>query len=393
MGKAKPVSFEAALDEANDLLASALRRHLSGRCLENLDSLFSGGLDSRLVLAYLTKMNVFPRCRTHGFPTDDEVILAKRASRKIGCEWTGVPDDFTYMEPAARAEVGLFSLGSGMSSLFLMMDVLRPEPKAEATVNGFALDTVFDRINGIEDFTRGRSFEEEFQRKMNNFGIPPEQLKRLFRSPEQRDAVDAAIEEMKEEWNGLSEDPLLRIWQTTQHFRTSHHIGGVVWKNSFASWPVSVGYDLPMLRRLLEFPVEMYEKRKLQREMLAKINPALARIPLDGNSRKPMPVIDTFVERLKRSLRRRRGRGQRRKGGGIETRRYVRMLDVNNEAWADLRRTADAKRASLERIFDSGELNEYFPPFPQRVPIEKDPIGEHAGRRMLVGLALYLDPL
>ncbi|MES2660736.1 MAG: asparagine synthase-related protein [Verrucomicrobiota bacterium] len=385
-GGTPPHSFDASCQEANALLASACRRH--GRS-ERSDLLLSGGLDSRLILAHLVALGNAPRCLSRGYPGDDEVIFARKSARKAGCEWELMRDDFSRIRAAAAAEIGLFSLHGGFATVLTMTDILAPTPRAAQTFNGFFMDSIFDPFAGIADESKPRGFEAEFKRKMNSFGIAPGRLKAMLIDAGHRQAVDEAVAEMRAEWDGLSENPRIRIWQMLQHFRTNHHIGGIVWKNSFVSWPVFPSLDVPMIRRLMDFPVAHFRQRALERAMLARMNPALAKIPLDGNSLHPRPVIDTPGARLGRECRILRARWFPRTASQ-DTRRYHRVLNMNAEAWKDLRKQTDGLRGSLEEIFHRKKLAVYFPRSRKPVPVEKDAISEHGGRRMLAGLALYL---
>lgn len=385
-GGAPPDSFETSCRVANDLLASACQRHgPEGRT----DLLLSGGLDSRLLLAHLTARGNFPRCLSRGYPGDDEVVLARRAARKAGCEWSLLRDDFSRIREAAAAEVELFSLHGGFSTVLTMTDVLAPAARAAQTFSGFFMDAIFDPFSGIADESKPRGFEAEFKRKMNSFGIAPGRLKAMLIDADHRQAVDEAVAEMRAEWEEMSEDPRIRIWQMLHRFRTNHHIGGIVWKNSFVSWPVFPALDVPMIRRLMDLPVAHFRQRALERAMLARMNPALAKIPLDGNSLHPRPIIETLGSRWGRECRILHARIFPRTASQ-DTRRYHRVLNMNAEAWKDLRRQADGLRGPLEELFHRKKLAVYFPRSRKPVPVEKDAINEHGGRRMLAGLALFL---
>lgn len=387
MGEAPPGNFEESCREANELLGSACRRH---RQEGDADLFLSGGLDSRLVLAHLVSQGVSPRCLSRGYPGDDEVIFARKSARATGCEWMLVRDDFSRALEAARAEVDLLSLHGGFSTSLTMADSFAPMARSAQTFNGFFMDAIFNPFSGVADEWKPRRFEDEFRRKMNLFGIPPGKLKALLIDPVHREAVDEAIAEMRKEWEGLSDDPRIRIWQMLHRFRTNHHIGGIVWKNSFSSWPVFPSLDVPLLRRLVDFPVEHFRHRKLEREMLVRMSPVLARIPLDGNSRNPMPILDTPGARWGRRARKLRAKFFPRTASD-DNRRYHRVLNMNAEAWLEIRKEADRQRGGLEELFDAKKLAVYLPRSHKPVPLEKNnAVSEHAGRRMLAGLAIYL---
>jgi len=385
-GAAPPSIFEESCREANDLLASACSRHHQ---TEPTDLLLSGGLDSRLILAHLAAAGVSPRCLSRGYPGDDEVIFARKAARTVGCEWMLVRDDISRALAAAEAEVDLFSLHGGFSTSLTMVDMLNPAPRAAQTFNGFFMDSIFNPFSGIADETKPRGFEGEFKRKMNSFGIPPGRLKAMFIDANHKQAVDEAIAGMRAEWEELSENPRIRIWQMLHRFRTNHHIGGIIWKNSFLSWPVFPSLDVPLLRRLVDFPVTHFRGRGLERAMLVQMSPALAKIPLDGNSLHPMPVIDTLGSKLERHRRKIRARLFPR-AASDDTRRYHRVLNMNAEAWKDIRKQMDRQRGNMEELFHPRKLAAYLPRSRKPVPIEKDAISDHAGRRMLAGLAIHL---
>lgn len=375
-------------EEANAMIADAIRRHASdlsagSRC----DMLFSGGLDSRLILSHLIAQGIHPHCITRGLPTDDEVKIARAAARKARCPWHLADDGPHLMLASADRSVRLSSLQSGFSSTSFNFEPPPGHAFSPVTFQGFLMDSMLNPFSGVENPSEARDFETDFRTKINVFGISPETLSQLFRS-EFRDAVSAAIGEIRDEWNQLPENPSVRRRHMAHAFRTCHHIGGVIWRSSFYSRPVTLAIDNHFFRRLMDFPSELFTNRRLERKMLVAMNRELAKIPLDGNTPHPKAIIKTFRYSAGRKLRLFREKWL--PAPSHETRRYHRVLGMNGPALFPIRERADTLRHHLHEYFDPGALAAYFPFAGQPVPVVKDAITEHGGRRMLAGLAMHL---
>lgn len=387
-GKPLPANPSEASDEANSLIAEAIRRSAPELAAgAPCDMLFSGGLDSRLILAHLIAKGLHPLCITRGLPKDDEVKIARAAAKKAGCRWHLAGDDAKRMLSTAEAAVRLVSLQSGFSSTSFEFAPPSTPVLSPVTFQGFLLDSMLNPFSGVPDPAVPRDFDYDFRTKINIFGISPENLSKLLR-PEFRHAVSDASEEIRSEWNALPEDPSVRRRYMIHLFRTCHHVGGVIWRSSFHTRPVTIAIDNALFRRLMDFPDEWFSGRKLERRMLVRMNRDLAKIPLDGNNLLPKALIKTFRYSAARKIRRFRDTWLLKPSH--ETRRYHRVLDMNGAASAPIRERTDALRDHLHEYFDPEALAAYLPPAGRSIPVMKDAISEHAGHRMMAGLAIYL---
>lgn len=146
---------------------------------------------------------------------------------------------------------------------------------------------------------------------------------------------------------------------------------------------------------MLGMPVSTLLNRRIERDLLCRRFPALAKLPLDRNSMDmsplllgPREVVMAWLKRLTRYPRRRR---QLRKWLGIpdiERLYYYRIHDLNNPGWAALRREAEPHRKKAETVLDPATLRELLPP--PDIPIHlPDGIIDGANRKVLLGFLLW----
>lgn len=369
------------LDEA---MAAAVQ------CLEGPAIFLSGGLDSRLVAGYATKVDRLRSAVVLGTDDEHDAQYGSQVAHALGLSLVRAEVPFSeYLacaEVAARwehlqngfmhpMESGLYNtlrkLGGGAMSGLLL----------DAVVGGVHLDWVHDSHTNVLSF-------DCYWNRLNRYGFRPEMLGRMARTSELRDAasdVRTSLQRLFAEGDGSL---AMQAWKMELD-RQSTLIGRVACATTGAVWP-----EMPVLdRRLLSvagnISAASLSDRRLEAAVLMSSFPALAEIPLDQNNRQPK----TLMPRLRHILADHLAiRAQRIPGVGrywrrSEPRRYVKTFDINNEGWRAVREAAEPARPLLFEWFERTLLEQHWPAPGVTVQAD-DSIVDTARLKSLVGLAL-----
>lgn len=379
-------SLGDAVATAEELLETAVRRHATGPCQADA-LLLSGGLDSRLLAYCMSRLGERPTCLIFGERGDFETTFGEQSARTLGLPYEPTPDAHGALLESARTELDFVGPHSGFSAITSWQ--IPPVLGRHGTRHSSGLylgTTLCPLLPNKPSDRRPGTFEHDYDVWANSLGMEAESLRRIARPGDLRDAVDAAIDEIRAEWTSFGADPVLRRVLSMLHHRCYHLLGGIIWKNSFYSWPSTPALDLPLFEGLLGFDPAHYESRRLERSMLAAASPRLARIPLADGSNDPRPIVSSPRDSVSRSARRLMGR----LGMAPGRRRYARLLDLNHLDWRPVREEAARGLEAVHDWFDPEALRRYLPSPDEPIPMKRaDPVLEHGGRRALIGLILW----
>lgn len=205
--------------------------------------------------------------------------------------------------------------------------------------------------------------------------------------------------------NGLNSPMPLRTLDAIHHraswlFELAHRVrfhttATIVTRLSHASWSVMPFADEALLTAMLGMPASTLCNRRIEKDLLCRRFPALARLPVDRNAMDMSSLLpgprEAAVSWLKRVTRYSRRRKQLRRWLGIpepERRYYYRIHDINSPAWIALRREAELHRKAAETIFDPSVLRELVPSPDMPITLA-DGIIDGANRKVLLGLMLW----
>ena len=261
--------------------------------------LLSGGLDSRHLLALAVERNMRPHCLTLGRSMDYDSEYARRVARSLGCSWESVDDDLSDPRLLVGEELRLQSLGGGFSTVSMEAGFRSHLTHHARCLTGLFLDIQYSPYDFKDETFSRDSFEYSFVNWINRNGVPLPVLRDLALPGEMRDALEAAVDEIRREWSSFQGEPNDRVQQTLWRFRARPHNGGYAWKAAFHCWPVLPGLDLKLAHTFASLPGDWRRKRWLQRETLRAINPALARIPVVGLKDRPKPIVDNWGYKLR----------------------------------------------------------------------------------------------
>lgn len=390
--------FGESFDQHFDRFDAALSRVAKlESCNGSTGLLLSGGLDSRLLAGLLRReVNGPVKSITCGEPSDLEMRVASRVARHLN--WPLHMADVDAARYVETAERGLAhqQLGVGFNDMAFWFAADAAAAAGAARVfTGVMGDTVMggEHIRwGFDPKSQTFSFDTIF-RKINRYGFTPEQIRKLVHPDVLGDTLDAAMTDLREQYDGCAGLPFQKVWLFDLLNRNRFHIATLAWKTGAGGWPVLAFTTREMLEAAANMPADSLLDRRAQKEWVIRHAPDLAALPLDRNSRtnlEPLRYRSTMhrlwdrkvMGKYRRMLRKLHDRR------GVETRFYYRVYDINNAGWQAVRRAAEPHRRIAEQIFQPEMLRELLPPPDVKIKLN-DGIVDAARVKTLLGFMLW----
>lgn len=381
--------LEGQVEIADQALRRAMRRQVGVG--EELGILLSGGLDSRQLAAYALEEGAAPKALTFGLDTDIEMRCAKEVAKALGIAHAAVEIPAREYGEAARRLARCEGLAAGFSNVLDWAMVPHLEQLPPRVLLGHVFDGVVGGIHipwALDPGAARYDFANIF-RRFNAWGFAPGRLRELL-PPEHRDLVASVVEDARKLHEGSSDQPHLQAWHFDLQTRQRFHVGAAVWPASFRSWPVSPVFDREVFDLAASLPASALAGRRLQRELLVRIHPRLARVPLDRNSLDSLPLEPTLADRLRGGLSSRVRRWTSRipgSGGRRENRFYYRTYAFGSPGWETVRALAEVDRGSLPELLDPEGVRSLVPA-PGRNLDTGDGIVDSSVAKLLTGLAM-----
>jgi asparagine synthase (glutamine-hydrolysing) len=386
-------SYEKHVERVDAVLLDAAQRESTGA---GTGMLLSGGLDSRMLTAYLRRAVKSPvHCVTCGAPDDLEMRIAARVARHLQWPQYAANPDFTRFASIAEKHLTHMQLGNGLNDMSFWFAAETAAPHATSLFSGVLGDTVLggDHIPwGFDPKLQIHNFETLFAR-INRYGFSPEQIKRLVR-PEVLDGhLDAAMEDMRETYDRCSGLPFQKVWLWDLYHRNRFHIASLTWEAAAGAWPVLAFTGSEMLQTCANLPANSMLGRRIQTDLLLRHAPDLAALPLDHNSRtnlSPLKYRSKWQRRWDKKVmgRYRRWLRNYHDRRGIETRFYFRVYDINNAGWKQIREAAEPYRKKAEEFFEPDALRGILPPPNEQINVP-DKIIDAAKIKTVLGFMLW----
>ncbi len=381
-------SAESARELAGAGLLRAIRRHRPPHSRSTL--MLSGGLDSRLMAGYLCAENITDSVVCLGRPTDLELNVGSQVAAALGMKVNREPPggrESDWLESGQRV-ARWEQLAGGFSHLEMAAAGKTVGQAAPMFWSGFALDGV---LAAEESWFLGETHGHFFQR-LNRWGLTPEKLEQLLRGPQAGELIQGQLATMQHEFERTEESPAQSFFRMILATRVRFHIGTVLHRLSFYSWPLLPVLDRQLLAQQYNLPIELLLFRRLEKELLRHEFPQLSAIPREHNSfwlepLQPETLFSKKTARLAKRLRRWYWERWRK----IEPRRYYRCYDLNHPQWRAVRVEAENHRHRLDEWLDRKVLNTLLPP-PTVECKPNDPFAEGSAHRTLLGLALWSAP-
>jgi hypothetical protein len=246
---------------------------------------------------------------------------------------------------------------------------------------------------GLDVQTGKWSLENTFK-EINQWGLTPDILKSLLRTPEAEPLIQEQIGTFRRDYERAGESPAQRAVRTKLATRIRFHIGSVLHRLCFHSWPLLPMFDRRLLDVFYNLPAEILIARRLEKNLLIRRFPRLAEIPREHNTfqldlLRPaglagVPLLRAATDSLGRKAR--RWYWQRWKK--IEPRRYHRFYDLNGSYWRPVRAGAEAHRDRLDEWLNRKIVDDLLPPPDADLKLG-DSFADGAPRRTLQGLLLW----
>jgi asparagine synthase (glutamine-hydrolysing) len=373
----------------------AIRRHRPGNSETSM--LLSGGLDSRLVAASLVESGIPTRALILGEPGDHEVIAGSSVATQLGLTQQIIPTESSRIDftSAVRETVRFGHLSSAPSPEDFAEGLALASSPGRYFWSGMLLDRVFQPLCFLSgrDQAGGWSFERLVW-AMNRWGVARARLVAMLGN-DGRELVDAVVAQARVACMSGRLPPPVQSALVRWDQRIRNHIGSVLHRTTFNSWPLLPGNDRQLVESILGLPPTAYQGRGLEADILTAMRPDLSRIPVDGNSfsflrlsqrQARLGRVGRLISKVDRHLRAYYWLRMR----GFDPRRYSRLFNIDHPRWRDLRRTAEPSRSRLYGMLDAFEVDRILPK-PEAQTRFSNPIDGGSPIRLLTGLALWAD--
>lgn len=386
--------FELSLSEQLNLLDKALERAVirhapigTRYCIS-----LSGGLDSRILGGYFKKNAIDTVALTTGLPQDIEMKCATKVAKKLGFEHYKKDVEFKKFVFCAEQKVKWEQLSNGFSDVSTWSLCLYLQKIAPRVVTGYLGDSI------LGSRVHNKSFEADFK-ILNDWGFSPNTLKKILKQEVFDDYISKTIAKIKKDYGKYSKLEFQKTYCLFLLHRHRFHVGSGAWVLSFGAWPVLPFVDSQVLQILAGMPLSTIEGRRLEKELLCKKFPQLAKLPLDRNFYDTTPLDPTILQRAKQKLYGNNGiwsydkaRSIRNKliNRGGEKRYYFRVYDFNNPGWLLIRKKVESSRELAAPLVDKNALDELFPEPDVNVTF-KEGIKDSASLKTMAGFLLWLE--
>ncbi len=377
--------FESHVDIADEAMTAAMQKH------REIDLLLSGGLDSRLVSAYLNRSSITPRkCYTMGKTTDIEWKCAHPVVRYLGSVHEQVPVNFDNYERYIRMQVSQEQLSNGLADVnwWSLADLPRNKPMLPL-MNGFFGDAILGGSHmpwALNLKERNWSANNLFD-SVNEWGVDIETIKGIH-NKDVTDTIDEMVNIVKNTYNGFPGYPYQKSWQYDLRNRQRYHIGGFLCRAAYNFWPAVPYTSNVILKCAGGMPAASIMQRRIQKELLRREFPKLAALPLDNNSLSPQALSPSVPRRIISKLKNYIPRKQRNIRSFCY---YHRVFNIENPGWRPLfeQRINIDKDKTNSDIVDRQKIGRIFSRIFDK-DRDYDMIGDVSYKNLL-GLYLWLE--
>lgn len=383
------LSYSEHLELLEQIIDKTLQRHILDEQKHTL--LLSGGLDSRMLAGFLHRQRKNIVTLTLGKPSDIEMQCALPVARTLGFEYHRARNQLDRYPHSADLLTQWEHLASGFNGVVIGWSILdNLSQLAPRMMGGFSLDTATGGPLPVTSANETLSFEIFWTRAINNWGISPEVLNKLLRREIFGDSVQEIFSQIRQTYESYSDLEFRRSWWYELYQRQRFHVGSYAWRFSFGAWPVLPALDLQLLKTTLALPLATINERRAQNELVCKLFPQLAQLPLDRNAFNVEPLLPSKNrQKLRRLLRLQQKWRNWQRQIGIERRYYYQIFDINNTGWQAVRNQAEPYRHLVQHLFHEDVLNELVPPPEVKIKCQKDAIIEASGIKAILGFLLW----
>ncbi len=378
--------------EAYDAVLSSRMDDLAGHDMTSL--LLSGGLDSRLLAGYLGRRSGDEvSAVSWGDGRDLETRAAARVASAIGARHECVP--FDQKEYPAYAQKA-FEFEALTNGLFSLNEWAFTETPRRPVLAGYYGDLIMGMNHaqwGQEATTDLHTFHAICS-KSNSYGFTPGVVRELVRGKDIDDTIFHLLREMNKEYYGYPEQSWQRSWWYDLRYRSRFLIGRAPKIIAYNSWPVLPFVDRKLIELATTTPYSLLKDRRIQKEVLIRRFPELAKLPLAGNvaqifyriASTQQPSGGSMTQWLQDSISW-HWRNAAAKITHAEPCYYLRVFDINGVGWRSLRDKARGLALKTDAWLDSELVLRLIPPSARPVQASsKELVSGTQGLRTLIGL-------
>lgn len=388
-------SFVDIQEEFADIFDSYL---VPLRACPHIDFYLSGGQDCRLVAGYAGK-HLSPesvRAVTVGRNSDMDLDFARNVSKELG--WSQRVKDveeqlfpqFAVSQIQLESFQGPFVNFSNATGRMLLAENDAP------FLSGYAGDGIIGDKFIMSAFSRKSGlccFDAMFE-SMNRYGYSQAEVVRLIAPIGSQADVEDVIDGLHHEWDSIQGYPFQRGWLSHLRYRNRLHAGSIVWRLSLGSWPLLPYIDRRLLDLAAGLPLNFLKDRLIQKSIIIRDFPALARLPLDRNSWESGYLVKSKKHLLLEGLRSmikiswRLGAFFDRLERVGKTKYYFRIYDFNGAGWQAVRKAVEPYRPQCGNLLDPKAVDDFLPQAGTKTPF-KDGIVDTWKTKTLAGLVLW----
>ena len=395
------MSHDVILKYAEEMMRKSVQRHCPPG--EETALLLSGGLDSRVMAAFLSDEGVSYKPFTWGRPDDFEMRAARAVADKLGLpltvdEYEPSPEALlklarqTAQWSAAPGGYGAFGEKEGNDSKLVVA--------APFFWSGFVFDLTLGGLCMPPFPSQAQTpidFETALFQCENKWGIAPDVLKRLMRPVLAEADVDALVAEWKETHLLPEFSERQKGFFSFLLVRARYHLGSELYRLSTQSWPLLPFLERQQLQFLFNLEDAHLEWRRLEMRLLRKVSVHLLDVPFDTNSfrfgrlqAKKSNAYASWGLKLKDRLKSHVLKWYWIVWKRSDPRRYYRLFDLNAPQWHAVREAAEPLRGMASGVFDPCVLQELLPSYD--VPFKHGkPFAEGTSCRNLLGVLFWLE--
>lgn len=390
----KSLPFSAHVDQLYDALNGSVARLKDDS--QKYSLLLSGGLDSRMILAFLAENGISPHAITQGLSADLEAHCASSVAQAYDLTHEIIEPTGANYPIVATLMSRWEHLGTGFTNIREWWTQGEVAKRGSRVATGLLADSLLGGTchSWAYSSEEGVVSREHFLEQMPNLGIDESILRKLLEKPGHDDLVDVCLDELKDEFYGYSDSVTAAAWRYDLAHGQRFHVGGVAWRLSFGAWPVIPLLDQNLLRVVASMPSSSMADRELQLGLVRDKFPRMARLPLDRSdllttypqyiTAEARETLDLNIWKARMFMRKLAGPLQR----NTEYRYWHRVNNIQGELWKDVRRDVEPHKSGIEHLFDADFLNTLIPDPALKYPPAAPWVSE-GGRKMLLGLAYW----
>jgi asparagine synthase (glutamine-hydrolysing) len=347
--------------------------------------LLSGGLDSRLVAGYAHRLRGGDvEAVSLGSAGQFDAEFAREVAHRLGWRHRSIDIDTSQFGRHAVLQVRHEQLTGSFWDLSFWQGATALHQGDPSILTGFCGNNVLEPLRHAPRATRF-TFAGVL-RSCNKYGFSPETLRTLLRVDRVAERTAAVIEQLEREYDSYDCEPFQKVLMFDLTHRARFLVGMVAWRLSWGPRPRLPYADPAVLAMSLALPIEAFRGRALQRTLLRRRFPELARLPLDTASYFTRPLMPSLGDRVRHlGLMLYQGLVSHR-----ERRFYHAVFDLNGPGWRSVRAEAEKGRPLVASVFDPEALLRHLPPPAAHVDIgAADFFQEGSRKKSLLAFLLW----